>query len=93
MPRKKLVFDQTPMKSISCKEAVDYILKREERKLSFLQRLSLWRHLAICSLCRIFTAQNTLINQALKKRQKRVMPLSHVEKEKIIQHILDDNKE
>ncbi|HEY3403706.1 MAG TPA: hypothetical protein VGK59_09985 [Ohtaekwangia sp.] len=81
------------MKPISCKEAVDYILKKEEGKLSLLQRLSLWRHLATCSLCRIFAAQNALINRALKKRQQHVLPLSEDEKDKIIQSVLKDQKE
>ena len=43
---------------ITCKKAVDYISKREEQKLSLWQRLQLWRHLAICSLCRRFAHQN-----------------------------------
>lgn len=77
------------MKSISCKEAVDYILKKEERKLSLLQRLSLWRHLAICSLCRIFSLQNDVVNEVMKQRQRTVVPLSEEEKEKIIQNVLE----
>ena len=81
------------MKTISCKQAVDYILKKEEGKLSLFQQLSLWRHLVVCSLCRIFTSQNDLINQALKKRQERVMPLSDDEKEKIIQRVLNNQSE
>lgn len=80
------------MKSISCKEAVNYILRKEERKLSFLQKLSLWRHLAICSLCRIFALQNDLINQAMKRRQEKVQPLTNEEKEEIIQNVLSEKE-
>jgi len=93
MPGKKLVSDPKTMKSITCKQAVDFIIRKEEEKLSFGQRISLWRHLAICSLCRIFSSQNTLINAAMKKRNDQVLPLSDNEKEKIIQHVLNDNKE
>lgn len=80
------------MKHISCKEAVEFILKKEEGKLTFLQRLSLWRHLTICSLCRFFSMQNDLMNQTMKERQRKQFTLSEKEKEKIIQSVLDENK-
>ena len=89
MSGKKLVFDQTIMRRISCKEAVDYILKEEEGKLTVLQKLNLWRHFTICSLCRIFYRQNKLVNQTLRQRQDAVMPLSEDEKKNIIQNVLD----
>lgn len=77
------------MKSISCKEAVDYILKKEEGKLSLLQKLSLWRHFAVCNLCRIFSRQNNLMNQAMRQRMGNVTPLSDEEKKKITQNVLE----
>lgn len=76
------------MKSISCKEAVGYILKKEEGKLSLLQKLSLWRHFTVCSLCGMFSHQNDLMNEGMKHRQGNVTSLSESEKEKIIQNIL-----
>ena len=79
------------MKSISCKEAVEFILKKEEGKLSFIQRMRLRRHLMICSLCRIFSLQNNLINKAFKQRQQKQMMLSDQEKEKIIRNVVDEN--
>ncbi|HEY0653622.1 MAG TPA: hypothetical protein VGD65_10870 [Chryseosolibacter sp.] len=81
------------MKTISCKEAVHFILRQEEGKLSLLERISLWRHLAICSLCKIFSSQNKEINAALKIRKKKQYALTHEEKERIIQTILDDRPE
>jgi predicted anti-sigma-YlaC factor YlaD len=78
------------MKTISCKEAVNYILKKEERKLSLLQRMSLWRHLAICSLCRIFSVQNAMLNEAMKQRAGKALTLTEDEKEQIIQNVLDE---
>ena len=89
---KKLVFDQACMKSISCKEAVEYILKHEEQKLSFLQRMELWRHLAMCSLCKIFAAQNSEINQVIKQRKSNTHGLSEQDKEKIIRSVLNDQE-
>lgn len=80
------------MKTISCKEAVEYILKKEEGKLSFAQRIKLWRHLTICSLCRIFSLQSTLINQAIESRKVSQLKLSQIEKEKIIKNVLNENR-
>jgi len=80
------------MKSISCKEAVEYILKHEEQKLSFLQRMELWRHLAVCSLCRVFAAQNSEINHAMKQRKPDQQGLTVQDKEKIIRNVLEDRQ-
>lgn len=77
------------MKSINCKEAVEFILKAEENKLTVRQRLSLWRHLLICNLCRTFSAQNRLINQAMTRRENKKV-LSDSDKENIIRKALDD---
>jgi hypothetical protein len=80
------------MKSISCKDAVTLILQKEERKLSLWSKMKLWRHLAICSLCRIFAIQNNLLNEGMKERQGKQLALSDEEKEKIIQNILEQKK-
>ena len=81
------------MKPISCKEAVEFILKKEEGKLSVWGQLRLWRHLAICSLCRIFSNQSKLINQALRQRKEKQYTLSDDEKEHIIRNVLDGKKD
>jgi hypothetical protein len=80
------------MKSISCKEAVGFLLKNEEGKLSLLQRLSLWRHLVICNLCRIFSVQNRLMNDAMHQRRSNHSTLSGEEKENIIRNVLNKNQ-
>lgn len=77
------------MKTISCKDAVHFILKKEEQKLSFVERISLWRHLAVCSLCRIFSKQNSIMNDAMKERKMKQASLTEEEKENIIRNILD----
>lgn len=51
---------------INCKTAVEYISKKEEGKLSLVQRLHLWRHLAICYLCKRFEKQNKIIIDSIK---------------------------
>lgn len=53
---------------ITCKQAVDYISKREEGRLSSAQRFRLWQHLAICRFCRLFNRQNALLGSLLKRR-------------------------
>ena len=61
---------------ISCKEAVDYVSKNEEGKLTFRQKLQLWRHTAVCSLCKLFFKQNKQLVSSIGKhhhQQKRLL--------------------
>jgi predicted anti-sigma-YlaC factor YlaD len=74
---------------ITCKQAVDYISKKEEGKLSATQRFGLWRHLAICSLCRMFSAQNKIIARAMAAEPES--GLTAGEKEAMIKSILKDD--
>ncbi len=48
---------------ISCKEATDFITKKEESKLSLRQRFQLWKHLAVCNFCRLFAKQNKILTK------------------------------
>lgn len=80
------------MKAISCKQAVEFILRKEEGTLTFMQRIHLWRHLAICSLCKLFLSQNKVINTELKRHREKQFILSDKEKERIIQNVLDDQQ-
>ncbi|MES2647972.1 MAG: hypothetical protein V4717_13920 [Bacteroidota bacterium] len=73
-------------RTISCKQAVDLISKKEEAKLSATQRFALWRHLAVCSLCRTFSVQNKIIKKALTQEDYRV--LTTEEKEVIVKTVL-----
>lgn len=54
---------------ISCKQAIDYISKEEEHKLSIVQRIQLWHHLLICYVCKRFKQQNTIIINAAGKTE------------------------
>ena len=76
--------------NITCKQAVDYISRKEEGKLSATQRFRLWQHLAGCSLCRIFSVQNKVIAKAYQLQEKVQRQLSSTEKQKIIEAVLSD---
>lgn len=76
--------------TITCKQAVDYISKKEDGKLSPTKRFRLWRHLAVCSICRIFSQQNKIISKAFSTQQID-KGLSDTEKEIIIQSVLTND--
>jgi predicted anti-sigma-YlaC factor YlaD len=54
------------IKKITCKHATDLITRQEEKPLGLQQRLQLMRHLATCSLCRLFSKQNKWLNTWLQ---------------------------
>lgn len=78
------------MKNISCKEAVDLILRKEEGKISLLSSVKLQYHLTVCRLCRTFLKQNSLINRHVRKRNQTMKyRLSDEDKESIIHNALN----
>ena len=46
---------------ISCKKATYLLSRKEENKLSWLEKIELSGHLVICSMCRRFEEQTGLI--------------------------------
>jgi hypothetical protein len=74
-----------PIKTISCKQATRYMTEQEERGLTVKQRLQLWRHLASCSLCRLFSQQNKWMNQWLGNPPPPASPLTGHEKQAIVE--------
>lgn len=48
---------------ISCKQATYLLSKKEEKKLSWLEKLRLRGHMTICSLCRKFEEQTGFIGR------------------------------
>lgn len=48
---------------ISCKEATYLVSKKEENKLTWLSKIKLRGHLAICSMCRRFEQQSGFIGR------------------------------
>ena len=76
---------------ITCKEAVDYLSKKEEKKLTILQKSKLKYHLAICSLCKIFSIQNKIITKALSGyNSPENYYLNKEKKEEIIEAVLNE---
>lgn len=51
---------------ITCKQATEFLSKREEGKLKLGQRVQLAGHLMVCSLCKRFETYNDSIRQLLK---------------------------
>lgn len=49
--------------NISCKKATYLISKKEEDKLSWIEKIQLRGHLTICSLCRKFELQTGWIGK------------------------------
>ncbi len=46
---------------LSCKEATYLVSKKEENKLSWIEKIKLRSHLSICSLCKRFEQQTGFI--------------------------------
>jgi len=76
---------------IDCKTAVDYISKKEEDKLTFIQKYHLFCHLAICYTCKRFEKQNREITTIFKSSaSKEIDTLKQSDKEVII-NALEEN--
>ena len=79
--------------AITCKEAVDFISKKEEGKLSFRQRLQLRYHLFVCSLCRLFYKQNKNMIRALKNdKPVQTLTMAQSDKDALIKMMNDLDK-
>lgn len=71
--------------TITCKEATNFISLKEEGRLSFKQRIGLWLHLGVCSLCKLFYRQNKIITRhAAHLPEHTDIHLSPADKEAII---------
>lgn len=74
--------------NITCKKATYLLSKKEEKKLSFLQKIQLRGHLMMCILCRRFEIQTGLIAR-LARHAHTQTTLSAEAKEKM-QSVLKD---
>lgn len=78
---------------ISCKQATEYIVKKEEGKITLWQRYQLWRHLAICNLCKFFGKQDHLISSSLKQSGKHNHDaLNNSDKDDFIKAMMEGKK-
>lgn len=73
---------------VTCQRSTEWIVRKEQEKLSFKQKLQLVSHLAVCKACRLFAQHNDLINKALNKsRNQEVHALTVTEKEALVSQI------
>ncbi len=78
--------------NISCKEATQLILKKEEGKLSIGQRVQLSLHLLICDLCKSFNLQNKWINKHIHHLQEHFsIKASEEFKQKVLTSFSEEN--
>ena len=52
---------------VSCKEVSRLLSQAQERPMSRWQRLTVRWHLAVCSMCRAFDRQLTLMREAMRR--------------------------
>ena len=78
---------------ITCRQAVDFISKKEENKLTSLQKVLLWKHLVVCSLCRAFSVQNKVITKAFTNHlHHNPYQLSEKQKEEMVVEIMQNDQ-
>tara|TARA_R110002124_G_scaffold116078_2_gene272302 strand:- start:1008 stop:1241 length:234 start_codon:yes stop_codon:yes gene_type:complete len=75
---------------ITCKIAIDYILKKEEDLLTPKQRRGLWFHLVLCKFCKRFHTQNEIMNKAIKTQDCSEKVLPETDKERIIKSMIEN---
>ncbi len=51
----------------TCKEVHRLVIEGQDRKLSFVERISVRVHLMMCNACRRFEAQMDFLRQALRR--------------------------
>lgn len=73
--------------NIDCKKATLYAAQKEEQKLGLWQQLQLWRHVAICSICKLFIKQTAVIEKAVVELEKNTGELTHEEQQQMIEQI------
>ena len=80
-------------KNITCKQAVDFISKAEEGRISLMERVQLKWHMVTCYLCRYFRQQNNIMTTALKKEagNKSTERLTDEEKSRLIDTLEKEN--
>lgn len=75
---------------ITCKQSTEWVIKKEQKKLSVKEKLLLLSHLAICSYCRLFQKQSSFINKALNNiESKEIFNLTSEEK-KDLEHSIQN---
>jgi hypothetical protein len=78
---------------LSCEQASLLVIKKEENKMSQIEKVQLWVHSSICGLCKEFDGQNNFINHNLEfhynNGQDENIELSESDKMKMKEAILE----
>lgn len=70
---------------ITCKQATEFIVKRDEGKLSLKGRLQLWLHMGVCGFCKLFALQTKLIAKNSRHMHEHITDtLTDKDKEAIV---------
>lgn len=73
---------------ITCKQATEFVIKRQEGKLSLKNRYLLWVHMGICSFCKLFKIQADFIAKNSRHMHEHIDEvLTPEEKEKMIANL------
>jgi anti-sigma factor ChrR (cupin superfamily) len=75
---------------LSCKKATFLVSKKEEGKLTPVERIQLKMHLGICDFCTRFQKQSRLFSQHAVDAQHHHPVMLSEEKKKLIQSLLKD---
>ena len=83
-----------PSFMITCKQSTECVIKKEYKTLSIKENLQLLSHMAVCSLCRLFQKQNSIISKAVYKSEKReLFHLTSEEKKDLFYSVQNKIKE
>lgn len=83
---------------ITCKESTYLVSKKQQDKLSFLEKMQLQFHLIICSYCRRFANQIDFITKGIVRLRSRIekqstsISLSNEQKEKMKEALRNQQK-
>ena len=70
---------------ITCKQATEFIIKKEEGKLTLKKHVQLWLHMGVCGLCKLFASQSRFISKNSEHLHEHLAEsLSAADKEQMI---------
>ena len=73
---------------ISCEDATELVIKKNQEKLSFWNRFRLMFHLSMCKFCNLFEKQNEVIDTMAPQMDDKVSEkMQDTAKQRIIQEI------
>ena len=73
---------------ITCKQSTEWVIKKEHKRLSVKETLQLLSHMAVCSFCRLFQKQNSIVSKALNKSESReIFHLTSKEKKELLHSV------